>query len=468
MKKIILLTLLCIMAAFTFAACDIPFDIPFFGEHEHTFGEYQGYESGHFREYTCGHATPEIMEMHSDENGDGYCDLCSYKLKSPDDGTTDTTPDDGSTDATEPEPETDPFADGLINIEELRGKIVVVNFWGTWCGPCKAELPHFDEVAEEYADEVTILAVHSVANSKEAAGYIKSNFPDSRIIFAYDVLLNQDKPSAGDRYFKLLGGSSYYPRTVVLNSDGVITFATNGMITKDQLLSAIDSAKEYTTPESPTKGNDIGDLCHAMDLEIIKTKIAASEGLEYEINSLGTFYGVKSIGSCTDTDIRIPETYQGLPVAYVMENAFADNTDIISVTLPDCMGVIYTGAFSSCTSLQSVTMGDNIKSIYEYAFAGCISLSEINLSASLESIYGNAFHNCKSLTEITIPASVVRVIRAFEYCTALKSVIFENTDCWTTDYQYTYLEGLDDPALAAKYLTDTYAGKLWFRDSEAQ
>ncbi len=36
---------------------------------------------------------------------------------------------------------------GKINIKDLQGKVVVINFWGYWCGPCKAELPHFNDVA---------------------------------------------------------------------------------------------------------------------------------------------------------------------------------------------------------------------------------------------------------------------------------------------------------------------------------
>lgn len=47
---------------------------------EHTF-EYIAYESGHFKQFTCGCPSPEIMGMHYDDDGNGFCDLCDYKLE---------------------------------------------------------------------------------------------------------------------------------------------------------------------------------------------------------------------------------------------------------------------------------------------------------------------------------------------------------------------------------------------------
>jgi thiol-disulfide isomerase/thioredoxin len=125
-----------------------------------------------------------------------------------------------------------------VNIKDYRGKIVVLNFWGTWCPPCRNELPDFDRVASENND-VVIIAVHSHNGRENAAGYVFENFPDSKIIFAYD----KPRIDKTDFYYDLLGGEKYYPYTVILDADGVITFKREGAMSYEQLTNAINSAR---------------------------------------------------------------------------------------------------------------------------------------------------------------------------------------------------------------------------------
>ena len=128
---------------------------------------------------------------------------------------------------------------GKINIKDLRGKIVIVNFWGTWCGPCKQELPDFNRVADEYAEDVVVLTVHTVDDAIHAPEYIETNFKDSKMLFAYDVPLAESI----DMYFTLLGGTSSYPRTLILDENGIIVFAADGKISHNQLVEVIETTK---------------------------------------------------------------------------------------------------------------------------------------------------------------------------------------------------------------------------------
>ena len=122
-----------------------------------------------------------------------------------------------------------------VNIEDYRGKIVVINIWGTWCPPCRAELPDFDRVAAEYDGEVVVVAVHSYYNRSQCPSYVNTNFPNSKIVFAYDT--------SADEYHSLVGGTVYYPRTVILDKNGVITYGDDGAVSYEFLVSEIAKAK---------------------------------------------------------------------------------------------------------------------------------------------------------------------------------------------------------------------------------
>ena len=115
-------------------------------------------------------------------------------------------------------------------------KITVINFWAYWCPPCVGELPHFDQVAEEYTNEVAIVAVHCDALSN-AQAFIGENYPDSSILFA------MDDPNNPYAYYEKLGGSGSIPYTVVIDADGIIRKTFVGAITYDKLVDAIEDCR---------------------------------------------------------------------------------------------------------------------------------------------------------------------------------------------------------------------------------
>ncbi len=114
-------------------------------------------------------------------------------------------------------------ADGVsgdtINPAET-GKITIINFWGTWCTPCVKELPYFDQIASEYKDTVTVVAIHSSASKETSPEYVKNHYPDSNLIFANDIPDEND--SFNGKYYLNLGGSGAYPYTVIIDENGVI------------------------------------------------------------------------------------------------------------------------------------------------------------------------------------------------------------------------------------------------------
>lgn len=122
---------------------------------------------------------------------------------------------------------------------DSRGKVLVINFWGTWCHPCMDELPFFNRVASEDED-VVIVAIHSVQDMAGAPSYIAENYPDSEIIFAQD---SREDGASMDDLATMLGGGSSYPHTVIVNAEGEITYLESGSLTYERLTALIDEAK---------------------------------------------------------------------------------------------------------------------------------------------------------------------------------------------------------------------------------
>lgn len=119
-----------------------------------------------------------------------------------------------------------------INTADLRGKIVILNLWASWCSFCKAELPDFDRIATEYKDQVVIVAADVDAGNGGAYSYVQQNFPESDIIFAYDTVY-------GTAY-SLAGGNGYVPYTAIMDQNGVIVYSDSGMLSHTVLVNIIE------------------------------------------------------------------------------------------------------------------------------------------------------------------------------------------------------------------------------------
>lgn len=118
------------------------------------------------------------------------------------------------------------------------GKVTVINFWGTWCTPCVNELPYFEQIAKEYSDRVTVIAIHSFMSWKEAPKYLAEHYPDSPVVFARDT--EGELGSGG--YYTALGGRGTYPYTIILDEQGVITHVFFSSLHYDELKTAVDEA----------------------------------------------------------------------------------------------------------------------------------------------------------------------------------------------------------------------------------
>ncbi len=92
-----------------------------------------------------------------------------------------------------------------------RGKVVLLNFWATWCGPCRAEIPDLIALQAKYKDQLVVVGL-SVDEGKTANADVKK--------FVVDHAINYPVAIVDGKIEKLFGGVSSIPSTFVLNPDG--------------------------------------------------------------------------------------------------------------------------------------------------------------------------------------------------------------------------------------------------------
>lgn len=112
-----------------------------------------------------------------------------------------------------------------VRLKDLRGKAVLVNFWATWCAPCKIEIPWFIKLYQQYQPQgFEILGVDAEdipqAEAQKAAKALNINYP---------VLLRGDK--IGDQW----GGLDGLPTSFYIDRNGKIVDQTVGLYSRDEV-----------------------------------------------------------------------------------------------------------------------------------------------------------------------------------------------------------------------------------------
>ena len=183
--------------------------------------------------------------------------------------------------------------------------------------------------------------------------------------------------------------------------------------------------------------------------EIVKFACAVMADEELELNEFGIFEPTAHFETCINYYICFPDAdgytfdwpvdYDGnaepkckvkdgvgiVPkrIRAIEESAFANNTDLVSVTIPDYITEIGEDAFYACSNLTNVTIPGSVTSIGEAAFYGCASLESIKIPNGVTTIGDYIFHSCTSLKSITLPDSVRSIGEDMCYrCENLKSI----------------------------------------------
>jgi len=109
------------------------------------------------------------------------------------------------------------------HLADYQGKVVVLNFWATWCGPCKDEMPFFQEISEKYASEIAVLAVNNQETVDKVSPFVEE------LGLTYEILMDNDGGVA--MQYQVIG----FPTTYFIDPNGIIKFLHVGVLTEEQL-----------------------------------------------------------------------------------------------------------------------------------------------------------------------------------------------------------------------------------------
>ena len=119
-----------------------------------------------------------------------------------------------------------------VKLSDFRGKPVILNFWASWCGPCKAEMPDFESAWQTYGGEIHFVTVNLTDGYSEtvesASAYIAQQG------YTFPVYYDTEMSAA------YVYGVNSIPRTYFIDAEGNLLSAVTQMIRPEQLQAGID------------------------------------------------------------------------------------------------------------------------------------------------------------------------------------------------------------------------------------
>ena len=116
--------------------------------------------------------------------------------------------------------------DSLYTLSKMDGEVVLLNFWATWCGPCRMEIPEFNELMKNYSEKgFNILGLSVSDNEKQLKNFVKSFKVDYPLLYGNTREMN--------KVMKAYGGVYAVPSSFLIGKNGNIIWSYPGAILKN-------------------------------------------------------------------------------------------------------------------------------------------------------------------------------------------------------------------------------------------
>jgi cytochrome c biogenesis protein CcmG/thiol:disulfide interchange protein DsbE len=113
----------------------------------------------------------------------------------------------------------------IVSLDDFRGKVVIINFWATWCPPCEEEIPKLNQLHKRYENEA--LVVIGIALDKDSLNLVEPFVRKKRV--GYPTLVGNEQVLRGVKDF------SGVPTTLIVDQKGKIQKKFDGSFDKDDL-----------------------------------------------------------------------------------------------------------------------------------------------------------------------------------------------------------------------------------------
>lgn len=142
--------------------------------------------------------------------------------------------------------------DSVITLSSFKGNVVLLNFWATWCGPCIAEIPEFNDLYEKYNTKgFEILGISISDNFKQLKKFTSKINVDYKLLYGTSDLIND--------VVQQYGGFYSVPVSYLINRDGLVVRGYPGAIIGDYWTNLLidDIIKFISIPETSSDSTKI-------------------------------------------------------------------------------------------------------------------------------------------------------------------------------------------------------------------